>query len=98
MSLFDVIKYPISNPPTLEEFRAVPRELLIKWMLSNGFMFDHINYTGLLTFEEIVEEKEDDAPYRAFKSYNTYRIDGDVKELEELAKLRQLIREYDEYI
>jgi len=31
MSLFDVIKYPISHPPTVEELSALPEDLYIKW-------------------------------------------------------------------
>ena len=37
MSLFDVIKYPISDPPTPEEINALPRDLSMKWLLSIGF-------------------------------------------------------------
>ena len=34
MSLFDVIKYPISTPPTTEELEALPHELFQKWLES----------------------------------------------------------------
>lgn len=32
MTIFDTIRYPISNPPTAEEFEAVPPRLLRKWI------------------------------------------------------------------
>ena len=34
MSLFDVIKYPISNPPSMDELRAIPDEVLDKWAIN----------------------------------------------------------------
>lgn len=32
MSLFDVIKYPISFPPTNEQLEALPEKLYRKWI------------------------------------------------------------------
>ncbi len=34
MSLFDVLKYPISDEPTKEELSSLPNILLIKWALA----------------------------------------------------------------
>lgn len=31
MGLFDVIRYPISNPPTVAEFEALPQKLFRTW-------------------------------------------------------------------
>lgn len=35
MSLFDVIKYPISDPPTKEELAAIPNEIFDNWVQDN---------------------------------------------------------------
>ena len=32
MSLFDVIKYPISDPPRIQELKALPDHIIAKWM------------------------------------------------------------------
>jgi hypothetical protein len=37
MSIFDVIKYPISIPPKREELEALPVDLLVEWMSAAGF-------------------------------------------------------------
>jgi len=37
MTIFDVIRYPISIPPTEEELEALPRELFNKWTLKVNF-------------------------------------------------------------
>lgn len=42
MSLFDVIRYPISNPPTEAEFAALPSGLLAQWYPETGW----IRYTS----------------------------------------------------
>jgi hypothetical protein len=33
MSLFDVLKYPISNPPTLQELEALPVVIFDRWVI-----------------------------------------------------------------
>ena len=43
MSLFDVIKYPVSDPPTVEELTNLPIELLLKWLDLSGFSVDYNN-------------------------------------------------------
>jgi hypothetical protein len=35
MSLFTVLKYPISWPPTKEELEALPKEVLDRWVEHN---------------------------------------------------------------
>ena len=37
MSLFDTIKYPISDPPTEEELRALPVNLFNQWIYISGW-------------------------------------------------------------
>ncbi len=37
MSLFDSIKYPVSNPPTVSELRAIPPILINRWININGW-------------------------------------------------------------
>ncbi len=37
MSLFDVIRYPISNKPTKDELAALPGDLYGKWIIHVGF-------------------------------------------------------------
>lgn len=37
MSLFHVIKYPISNPPTASQLEALPPKLFRRWAMLVGF-------------------------------------------------------------
>ena len=37
MSLFDVIRYPISYPPTKEELDALPTELYLHWIKNSDW-------------------------------------------------------------
>lgn len=96
MSLFDVIKYPISIPPTLEELESLPRQLLIDWMKSNGFHFFTANEVDTCAMLEEVAY----APSRAFSYYNNRFLRDSLPErkLLELKQLRQLIRDYNEPI
>jgi len=32
MSVLMTIKYPVSNPPTLEQLEAIPKEVFSKWL------------------------------------------------------------------
>lgn len=41
MSLFDVIKYPISNPPTEKELEALPIKIYALWLRRCGFTTVH---------------------------------------------------------
>jgi uncharacterized protein (DUF2126 family) len=38
MTIFDSIKYPISNPPTVEELEALPRRLFHRWARKHFFI------------------------------------------------------------
>ena len=31
MTIFHIIKYPISSPPTMEELESLPKEIITKW-------------------------------------------------------------------
>jgi len=37
MSLFDVIRYPLSLPPTAEELSALPKELYTQWINNSSW-------------------------------------------------------------
>lgn len=37
MSLFDVLRYPISYPPTKAELDALPTELYMKWIMNSDW-------------------------------------------------------------
>ena len=39
MSLFDVIKYPISEPPTEAELRVLPANLYTKWCMDTRWQW-----------------------------------------------------------
>jgi hypothetical protein len=39
MSLFDVIRYPISDPPTPEEIEALPQDLYNTWLELRSFTY-----------------------------------------------------------
>lgn len=39
MTIFDTIKYPISEPPTKAELSALPDNLYAKWQSSIGLSF-----------------------------------------------------------
>ena len=37
MTIFDVLRYPISYPPTAKELAALPRPLILAWAATHGF-------------------------------------------------------------
>lgn len=87
MSLFDVIKYPISIPPTQEELSALPDKLFNKWI-------------DLSQWSKSVDDtldREDD-PVQISFSYELCIEMGIFTDLdlEEILLLRKLIKEYDE--
>ena len=49
MTIFDSIKYPISDPPTLEELRAVPESIYRAWEVYNGWNL------GMKTYNEKIK-------------------------------------------
>jgi len=48
MSLFDVIKYPLSIPVTLEELESLPKEVYRKWF---GIYFCHTTLSKKITLQ-----------------------------------------------
>ena len=44
MSLFDVIKYPISNIPTIDQLRVVPINIFNKWIVITPWDGYSLNY------------------------------------------------------
>ena len=63
MSLFDVIRYPLSNPVTVEEVRAIPPHILKGWYSEEW----HDIFPG---FRQLVVEA-----YIAYDPNNTKIID-----------------------
>lgn len=47
MSIFSVIKYPLSNPPTQEQLDSIPRELFDHWAFST-IMYHKLTPTNLV--------------------------------------------------
>jgi hypothetical protein len=88
MSLFDVIRYPISDPPTEAEFAALPIAILEQWWP----MTEWTEYRNL-----------DRIPFHLCDYYNYIYYDNkkmldDSSLMKELDLLRKIIREYDEPI
>lgn len=87
MSLFDVIRYPISDCPTEEELTALPVGMLCKWLQMTDWKKISSARTNIT---DVVE-------YYEFASNDSYAPDG-CKELalQELVLLRKMIRDYDD--
>ena len=88
MSLFDVIRYPISYIPTEAELRALPEDLLKLWMLNSDWSF--------LILEE--EFYTDDPVKQMSAWYETAgrREDGmSPEDIGYLQDLRNRIKEYE---
>jgi hypothetical protein len=86
MSLFDVIKYPISNPPTLSELAALPRNILASWFKITEWK--SIDYDDKSISNIFMYYNRDHSRYKDIVKLKT----------QELQKLRKIIREYDEPI
>ncbi len=87
MSIFDVLRYPISNSPTKEELFALPHGLFLQWM--NSVNFTHLG-------NDIEDECEAISRYyrdaeRDGRHY-VYERDTDI------ALLREMIKEHDESV
>lgn len=89
--IFDVLKYPVSIPPTAEEFRRIPTDLFNRWAYMsnwspwNGKSFDRKSMAEL--YEEVVAsniEIDTDCNRRRERYIN------------ELLLLRRMIKEYEE--
>lgn len=83
MSLFDVIRYPISDVPTLEELEAIPDEIFNQWgivkELSSGPTRQNVWY--------VINES---CKFQKLRSgyFNPHRAE----------ELRKIIREYNDDI
>jgi hypothetical protein len=86
MSLFDVIRYPIGDYPTAEQFKALPRELLIKWMEQTAW--------GSNVIRVVVDQPEWIPP--SMVSYYSRREKADNNSaLKEIKLLKKIIAEWD---
>lgn len=56
MSLFDVLRYPISDHPTVEELEALPNKIYKKWILEEtsgmGWIIPPAAAAGLISRSE----------------------------------------------
>ena len=85
MSLFDVIRYPISDIPTSEELSRLPKDLFYHWVESTSFVVDD------------VQAHNRDVAYLA-RWYFRWGKDMSYDEIQEIVNLRNMIKEYDEPI
>lgn len=87
MSLFDVIKYPISNPPTKAELETLPYDLLFNWKLQT-------------TWKKLMPKgAEIDNLIQFYKFANSDDLAANICKglaLPELSSLRKMIKEYDD--
>ena len=79
MSLFDALRYPISNPPTKEEFESLPSDLLFNWLQMTDWKEYIPNGTNINSLVEF---------------YSRYERDN-ILVLKELAQLRKIIEDYE---
>ncbi len=89
MSLFDAIKYPISDPPTLDQLFALPDNLLKDWITVNGW----VNTMRLMENKQTICQVLSEFYERRFvvgRDIGCYKT--------EIKILRTMIKEYDELI
>ena len=79
MTIFDVIRYPISYPPTAEELSRLPGDLFEAWRNSSEW-------------SERVCDQEWIAEWYARYLDTQYFLKADY---EDLARLKQMIKDYD---
>ena len=85
MSLFDVIRYPISDKPTHEELDALPSNLFKAWILSTDWEF--------LMLED---EYSDINPAKEISNwYAMHHIKLDTEDEKQIQNLRDMIKDYD---
>ena len=87
MSLFDALRYPISDPPTKDEFEALPYDLLFNWKLRTTWkklMPNGAEIDNLVQFYKFANR--DDMAANICKGLA----------LQELSLLRTMIEEYDD--
>ena len=81
MTIFDVIRYPISEPPTQEEFENLPRAVYSRWV-------------SAWNLDKKVFRPNDFARYYKLV-YNATDHDFLPMYREKLLELRQMIKDYD---
>jgi hypothetical protein len=81
MSLFDIIRYPISETPTVEELSNLPEELFKRWLACTEWGHDDISAIT--------------AWYKRYLYSESGTLIRRV-EKNELVLLRKMIREYEE--
>ncbi len=50
MSLFDVIRYPISDSPTLEQLKALPEDLYTVWIKRAHFIPENWSHKDIVWY------------------------------------------------
>lgn len=92
MSLFDVIRYPIGYPPTIEQLAALPKELYMKWIKASEWArFTEPNEDGDIEFDSYAIENV--AGW--YRDYIHTRHYGEKDELD-LKRLHGIIAEWEE--
>lgn len=81
MSLFDVIRYPISDPPTIQEITRLPEDLYLEW----------INCTTWRSSEKKLDRSHIIGFYSYIHDGNSYRFEADQEDID---ALRGIIRRY----
>jgi hypothetical protein len=88
MSLLDVIRYPISDPPTLEELEALPKDIQHEWLTHH--VANNAEVSTLAGAQAALELNW----FWAEKNLREQEWD-DTWCREQIRALRQLIRDYD---
>ena len=83
MSLFDVLRYPISNQPTEEEINRLPADLFWAWVAKTEFT---------------ISDRTDKSRVYISAWYKKWGETLNQKEIKEISILRKMIKEYDEPI
>ena len=86
MSLFDVLRYPLSDNPTEQELAALPIELRNDWMMNNGWGF-------LLDDKKFIDENPNRYMAGYYDRHKSYPGDN-----VQIHDLRNRIKEYNEPI
>lgn len=87
MSLFDILRYPIGSPPTVEQIKALPSALFLLWIHMSDWK-DHYGedidreYIAVWYQEHWTSIEEEPASF-----YRDHR---------DLETLRRLIRDYED--
>lgn len=81
MSLFDVIKYPIGNPPTYEQLAALPSDLYLEWLKNSNWCssVDSHNRIGVAA-----------KPFHVSELYKS----SDYADIRDIKKLRDIIHNW----